>query len=671
MGTVYISPTGSGNKSGSDWANAAVITSLDAMIKKAGAGGTVLLQADAGAYKVTGPINIYGAGVAGSPVTIKGVAKSGADMDVQIEGTRPAVYAIGNPSGNELFKLQKGADNLTFENMSINNTGTAFRAAGDIKNLTIQDIDAHNVMRFFEDYAGGTNTTATISGLTIRDVNVEGFSKNAIRLRYDTHNVLIENVVGDSQKQDGDDFAMGVHLTGTVHDVVFRKVTMKNAVDTVGGTYWNADGFATERDVYNILFEDTVASGNTDAGYDLKSKSTVLLRAVAEDNKRNFRVWGDTTIVDSVGLNPHKFGGIGSQTQVWVASGGKAVIKGGQFDDAGTGTYVFHNEGGSITFTGGTEVTYASTAKLAAGSGIVGLNTLDVHTIAGLAYSSIGAFFPLLTAIDPLAAVAQPAPVPATTSPASPTTTTPVAEASDTQSPVVLAPAPVKIVSTAANETFVGTAAKEVISFNLAAKTGTDTIKSFGKDDVLVFSSALKDGNNDGIITFGKNGVLDLANGSKLVLPELKSGLRLLGKDQDGFVYGDASVRPKSAQESKLAVADKLSGEHADKLVNKFFFDTALQRQLGADNIIEFGKKDILVTTTKLGDGVAGSKISAEGGAFELEHGGHALGSVAISDTAGNAVSVLEFDGEHVTNGVHYFVYSLVDSSAGLAQLAA
>src|SRR3546814_15503833 len=89
--------------------------------------------------------------------------------------------------------------------------------------------------------ASGANASASIIGLTIRDVAVDGYSKGAIRIQYDSNNVLIEDVRGDSQFQDGDNFAIGVHITDTAHDVTIDRVAMRNALDTVND-YRNENG---------------------------------------------------------------------------------------------------------------------------------------------------------------------------------------------------------------------------------------------------------------------------------------------------------------------------------------------------------------------------------------------------------------------------------------------
>jgi hypothetical protein len=385
MANVYVSPTGSGDKSGSSAGNAMPVSSLDAAIVKAGAGGTVLMLADKGAYNLSDPINITHGGTSSAPITIKGVDSAGNEMNIEIFGTRAPDWTGGMAVGNEVFKLLAGANNLVFENMTFNNVGTAIRAGADISNIVIQDMLADNVKRFFEDYPSGSNVTATISGLVIRNVEVHGFSENVIRLRDDTHDVLIENVYGDSEGQIGD-FAMGVHLDGTVHDVTIRKATMEGARDS-GTGYWNGDGFVTERGVYDITFEDTVARGNADGGYDLKSTDTTLTRAIADGNGKNFRIWGEATLIDPVGLSPHKWGGTNDQLQIQVVNGGQATVIGGKFIDGGSATTVVATDADThITFDG---TIFIHANQLTSGPNIVGIDQSLVTKIAATGVSSL------------------------------------------------------------------------------------------------------------------------------------------------------------------------------------------------------------------------------------------------------------------------------------------
>ena len=390
MTIIYASSAGSGSKSGSSVSNALPVTSLDKAIQLAGTGGTVKMLADQGAYTISSGIPIAHGGSSRAPVKIIGVDSAGHEMNIQVNGARPAGYTAGMEAGNETFKLLAGANNLIFENMSFANVGTAFRAGADVRNIVIQDMAADNVGRFFEDYLSGTNASASVTGLTIRNVEVHGFSDNVIRLQYDAHNVLIENVWGDSERQQGDDIAIGIHLDGTVHDVVIRNTTMMNAQSRVSD-YWNGDGFATERGVYNVTFENTTAIGNADGGYDLKSTNTTLINAIAEDNGRNFRLWGDATLTNPTGIDPHKWGGsIGGQFQIQIMSGAEVTVTGGEFADSGTATAVVANEGGSVTFNG-TSFIHATGGRLTTGTGTFGIDNALVKAVSATGvYSTNG-----------------------------------------------------------------------------------------------------------------------------------------------------------------------------------------------------------------------------------------------------------------------------------------
>ena len=340
LSNFYISPTGAGARSGASWADAGTLGSLPGYVGRAGAGGRVYIKADEGAYQLSSAINIAAGGTVGAPVTIKGVDSAGRAMDAVLVGTRPEIYSPTGPQGAEAIRLNLGANNLRIEGLDFLNVGTAIRVTGDIQNLTIKNIEAVNVGRFFENYASNA-PTATITNLDIWDVTVDAFSKGVIRLRYDTNDVVIQNVRGDGRQIDGANFAIGVHLEGTVHDVLVRNTAMRNTRDTTSA-YWNGDGFATERGVYDVVFDHTVASGNTDAGYDLKSTDTRLIGATASDNNRNFRFWATDTVADGIiGSEPNHRGGIGAAAQIWLAAGARATVTNASFLDGGTIETVF------------------------------------------------------------------------------------------------------------------------------------------------------------------------------------------------------------------------------------------------------------------------------------------------------------------------------------------
>ncbi|WP_374653323.1 cadherin domain-containing protein [Dongia sp.] len=354
MAVRYISPTGSGLMDGSSPENAGTLSSLSNFIGQAGPGGEVLLIADQGTYRPAGQISITKGGSADAPVTIRGIDSAGNPMDADISGTRPENWSVGQSEGSELFRLLGGANNLHFQDLDIGNVGNgAFRIGADISNLTIEHVDADNVYRFVENNVSGTAASATVSGLTLRDIDITGYSKGAIHLKYDSHDVLVENVTADGNVATSDPYVSGVLIEGTAHDIVLRDVEVSNSKATGSATsYWNGDGFTTESGVHNIRFENTVARGNTDAGYDLKSSDTVLVNAVAEENNRSFRIWSTSvTLEDSLSLNPTYSGGNGGTAHVWLGSGASATLDNFQFSDGLIPHTIFDLSKGGATLT--------------------------------------------------------------------------------------------------------------------------------------------------------------------------------------------------------------------------------------------------------------------------------------------------------------------------------
>ncbi|MBP2159785.1 MULTISPECIES: calcium-binding protein [Asticcacaulis] len=334
MADYYISPTGSGSKNGVGIENASTLSQLDKILANAQPGDRILLIADQGDYNITKSISLTHGGTENGAITIKGISSAGADMAATFVSNRAETYSPQAVQGQEVFRLLDGADHLTFENMNFQDVNTAFRLAGTLEGISLEHMTADNINRFVYNLATGDATSATVSGLTIKDVDVTGFAKAVVSLRYDTNNVVIEDVSGDSQHIDGSNFATGIQLDGTVHSVVVKDTKMGNITDTVN-KYWNGDGFATEKDVYDVAFINTYAYNNTDAGYDLKSSSTTLVNAVAEGNTRNFRFWATDTVLENVtGLNPVYHGGSSTlPSNIWLAANAKVTVKDSEFTD--------------------------------------------------------------------------------------------------------------------------------------------------------------------------------------------------------------------------------------------------------------------------------------------------------------------------------------------------
>ena len=215
--------------------------------------------------------------------------------------------------------------------------------------------------------------------------------------------------------------------------------------------------------------------------------------------------------------------------------------------------------------------------------------------------------------------------------------------------------------SSSAAQVLTGVDGSNVFYFASAATTGNDRITNFGHSDLLVVDTKLYDGNNDGIIALSGNKVsIDAPKVGDFVQLDGVNALRFLGTDVAGHsVYGDAAVRPKGAKEGTFA-DNAFNGDTGDKAKNVFFFDTGLGLDLGDDSIGRFGKRDLVVTTSKLADGNNDGIVTGVAGKFGLPDD---TGSILLKGTTGTAVDSLEFDGSILRDGVTYYVYSLVGTT--------
>lgn len=215
--------------------------------------------------------------------------------------------------------------------------------------------------------------------------------------------------------------------------------------------------------------------------------------------------------------------------------------------------------------------------------------------------------------------------------------------------------------------------------------TGKDSVKGFGGTDILVVDEMIADSNKDGIITFGKNRVLDFDGPDKGIDTVRFIGgpnsLRYIGTDNDGhFAYADAATRQKGWKEGMLG-DDALAGDAKDRKGDVFLFDTALDVNWGSDTIASFGRKDRVVTTTALYDadgdgrielGTGGRLVLNGNGVLDPSHLGDVsatapFGVVRINATGGSAVGALDLVGSYAKNGHVYYVYDLADGDAAFA----
>ncbi len=212
-----------------------------------------------------------------------------------------------------------------------------------------------------------------------------------------------------------------------------------------------------------------------------------------------------------------------------------------------------------------------------------------------------------------------------------------------------------------------GGAGRDVFELRISGVSGADRVTDWQRGDILAVDKALRDNNNDGIITWrGTTLSLDSSDGDAVTLVGANgtSGLRLLGVEDGIYYYGDARVRPvarANQQVTESGMSDETLRSSSNKKVSDiFFFDTGGAVATGND-ALTFTNRDMIVTTSALNDNDGDGIIRFGGGVLDLTGTG---GTVAVTGT-----TALELDGMIEQNGVRYYVYSAVGSDVGLGSV--
>jgi hypothetical protein len=300
VNVIHVTPDGEGD--GSSWNEAAGFFAIADLIQNLAPGGEVLIAADRGEYAITNPLEIVRGGRASQEVHIRGVnAATGGPMAAVMRGDQ------AGDEGPEVFKLLRGASHVKFSHFDFRDIGNgAFRVAGAISNVTIEDCAFENVYRFFENTAGNGEGHASIDGFVLRRCRGSRVERGFLRVRYNSRNGVIEDCTAQGTANQGGRIPVGCALEDRASNITYRRCVMEGFQQFNGGEYWNGDGFSDEPDNGAIRYEACEARGATDGGFDCKSRDVVLENCVAEDNKRNFRIWSDhATLTNCISRDPN------------------------------------------------------------------------------------------------------------------------------------------------------------------------------------------------------------------------------------------------------------------------------------------------------------------------------------------------------------------------------
>lgn len=348
---LYIRPNGEGE--GLSWEDAASIDALGDLIARLRPGGEILIAADLGPYSIETAIDVGAGGRAGAPIRIRGVAShSGEPSPARIEG------AAGEDPP-EAFRLLRGADHLHFSHFAFVHIGNGcFRVGAPVSNLLVEDCSFADVYRFFENTVSRGQRDASIRGFAIRRCAGEDARRGFLRIRYNSREGLVEDCRAVGRANEGGDIPAGCALDGRASAITFRRCVMENFQQWRAGDYWNGDGFSDEERNSAIRYEACEARGATDGGFDCKSRDVSFENCIAEDNKRNFRIWSARgSMRGCVSRNPN-FRGRGQERadacHIWIGGeNARVAIEQLTIEDAdGTAVFGFEHDSARVDVRG-------------------------------------------------------------------------------------------------------------------------------------------------------------------------------------------------------------------------------------------------------------------------------------------------------------------------------
>jgi hypothetical protein len=326
VNAIYVAPDGRG--SGLSWDDAAGLRDVPAFIDQLKPAGEVLIAAERGPYQLERALDLSRGGEALHPISVRGVdSRTGAAMAAQLRGDRGE-----SEGGSAAFQLERGASHLRFSHLAFHDFGDgAFKVRAPTTGLTIEDCTYENVYRFLDNTAGDGEGHASLRDFVVRRCSGVRTERGFLRIRYNARNGLIEDCRAQGLANEGGYIPAGCALDDRASDITYRRCVMEGFQQWRAGDYWNGDGFSDEPGNRNIRYEACEARGSTDGGFDCKSRDLVLQDCVAEDNKRNFRIWSDRATMSRCISRQPNFRGRevedASACHIWIGGDARARVR--------------------------------------------------------------------------------------------------------------------------------------------------------------------------------------------------------------------------------------------------------------------------------------------------------------------------------------------------------
>lgn len=317
----YVLPTAAGDGSGKDFANARGVDSLQAALDAAGPGNVV--RVGSGTYhNVALKFTSGGSG----PEARKRL------IGVDTGGGLPVFTSDFDPknpakTGRTFMQVSAGVSYIEVGDVILNDyrMGVVLNGGGNT-GVLIRNVDVNRCRDAFI-FDG-----EAIRDLVVRDCDVNQYTKRAVRITRGVSDAQIINVRADAggKAYAHEVFPVGFHVVQGERITFIDCVSNNNWHDAGSDRYWNADGYAAERDTKDLTYIRCSAAGNTDGGWDLKTTGIKLVDCVSIANKRNYRFWAasqPTVLENCLSAYSHDYGNRGHDVGLWQQGGGLLEVK--------------------------------------------------------------------------------------------------------------------------------------------------------------------------------------------------------------------------------------------------------------------------------------------------------------------------------------------------------
>lgn len=317
--TFYGTPEGSGDRSGTAWETAFALDAAQGLQQAWNVlGPQDVLCVGSGTYKTGQSLTITDGGTSPQQLkTLRGV-DTGSGKPVFV-GT----WSLEKLNPLTLFHAAPGASYFAIEHLEVRQYGRVLWAEGRNHGYRVRLLDIFDTDNAFQLYGGATPDSPNQGSRDLRfeHIRITRFAHHGFHIREGHSNVEFLDCHLDGGGAANDDSvrgsSFGFHISHTNQDrkiidrrITFTRCSAANVYNNQGDTYWQGDGFCVERASDQATFNQCVATGCTDGGWDVKSDRSVWNDCMAIGNKRNYRVWSKNAEMNNcLAAFPTFFGG--------------------------------------------------------------------------------------------------------------------------------------------------------------------------------------------------------------------------------------------------------------------------------------------------------------------------------------------------------------------------